>query len=854
MGGGAEQRTPASFAPTGSTTGHGGPPAASGRRAAGGARTGTATAEAGAARAVRKPAGYHRFIDYPRHDKTGWRRWLPSWRLLLGLFLTGVVAVVLVIVIWYNSVPVPNPSDLAGYQTTTVYFSDGTTPMGSFSEQNRVIVGQDQIPQHVRDAVVAAEDRTFYENPGINPTGIARALWQNLRGGHRQGGSSITQQYAERYYHNTSVTDVRGKIEEAMLAVKLARLEDKDVILANYLNTIYFGRDSYGIETAARAYFGVGVADLDVSQAALLAGVIPSPNNFDPRVSPEQATRRWNYVLDGMVVTGALTQAERDAQVFPAVVDFAPPQVYAGPNGYLLDMVRREIIAQSGISETDLDHSGFQIVTTIDRGLQEMAVAAVTTTLPADKPANLQTALVTLERQTGAILALYGGADYITRAQNAVTQDMAQAGSTFKPFTLVAYLEAGGSLKSTYEGRNRMPVEGFPDGVRNFGDSNYGKLGVLEATARSVNAVFAQMNVEVGFDRTLEVAQKAGVCASWARAEEACALFDNQHYASNVLGTASPHPIDMAQAFNTLAAQGARTEPFIVRSVTYPDGEVAYENTQTPEQVFAADIMADTTYALRQPIEAAGGTARGARAVGQPVAGKTGSSNDNMSAWFIGYSMYMTTAVAMYQEAPDGSQESITPFGGERQITGGTFPLKVWTAFMTPAHQGREVIDFPPPSDVGTPNTPPMVAVPNVVGMAEADAVAALQAVLLVPASSQASDPTVPVGNVIAQDPSGGEVEQGSTVNISVSTGPGETAVPDVVGQKERSATSQLESAGFTVAVEQAADLTVPSGDVISQSPGAGSTAPPGSTVTIVVSTGPPVVVDPLPPPPPPAP
>ena len=846
MGGGAEQRPPASFAPTGSTTGHGGPPAATGRRAAGGARTGTPSAAAGAARAVGQPTGYHRFIDYPRHDKTGVRRWLPSWRLLLGLFLTGVVAVVLVIVIWYNSVPIPTPSDLAEYQTTTVYFSDGTTPMGSFAEQNRVIVGQDKIPQHVRDAVVAAEDRSFYENPGINPAGIARALWQNLRGGHRQGGSSITQQYAERYYHSTSITDVRGKIEEAMLAVKLARVEDKDVILVNYLNTIYFGRDSYGIETAARAYFGVGVADLDVSQAALLAGVIPSPNNFDPRVSPEQATRRWNYVLDGMVVTGALTQAERDAQVFPAVVDFAPPEVYAGPNGYLLDMVRREIIAQSGITETDLDHGGYQIVTTIDQGLQQMALEAVQT-LPADKPANLQTALVTLERQTGAILALYGGADYITRAQNAVTQDIAQAGSTFKPFTLVAYLEAGGSLKSTYEGRNRMPVEGFPDGVRNYGDSNYGKLGILEATARSVNAVYAQMNVEVGFDKTLEVAQKAGVCASWARAEEDCALFDNQHVPSNVLGTASPHPLDMAQAFNTLAAQGARTEPFIVRTVTYPDGEVAYENTQTPEQVFAADIMADTTYALRQPIEAAGGTARGARAVGQPVAGKTGSSNDNMSAWFIGYSMYMTTAVAMYQEAPDGSQESITPFGGERAITGGTFPLQVWTAFMTPAHQGREVIEFPPPSDVGTPNTPPMVAVPNVVGMTEADAVAALQAVLLVPATSQASDPTVPAGSVIAQDPTGGEAEQGSTVNLAISTGPGEEAVPDVVGQKESSATSQLEKDGFTVTVTQAADLTVPAGDVISQSPVGGSTAPPGSAVTIVVSTGP-AVVDPAPP------
>lgn len=838
-------------------------PASSGtRRTTGGAATraaGGAGAAAGGTRAAAKAknaprTGYHRVIDYPRQNLRGVRRWLPSWRLLLGLAATGIAVVVLGIVVWYSQVKIPTPSDFAAYQTTTVYFSDGTTKMGEYAEQNRTIVAGDQIPQVMRDAVVAAEDRTFYENPGINPAGIARAVYLNITGKDRQGGSSITQQYAERYYVGKTTTDIRGKIEEAMLAVKLARVEDKDEILTNYLNTIYFGRDSYGIEAASQAYFGKSVADVTVSEAALLAGLIPSPNNFDPRISQTQAERRWNYVLDGMVATGALTQADRDAQTFPAVADFNVADVYAGPNGYLLDMVRRELLA-AGFTDADLDQRGYRITTTIDKGLQDMAVSAIAS-MPADHSPNLKASLVTLQPNTGAILALYGGPDFITQPLNIATQGVTQAGSTFKPFTLVAYLENGGSLKSRYAGTNRIPVEGFSDGVRNYGDSSYGQLTVLEATARSVNAVYAQMNVEVGPDKTLDVADRAGACASWARAEEDCGLFDNQHVPVNVLGTASPHPIDMAQAFNTFASMGNRYEPFIVSKVEYLDGSgLAYENSQQPEQVFAQDVMADTIYALRQPIEAPGGTARSASEVGMPVAGKTGSTNENKGAWFIGFTAHMTTAVTLYQEAVDADgkvvQESITPFGGHQYVTGGTVPLDIWKAFMIPANAGREVIPFPEPADIGTPNTPPVVAVPNVVGMTEAEATSTLQGAGFALMVLTASDPSVPEGSVISQNPSG-EAEQGSTVTITVSTGPGDAEVPNVVGKTEGDATSTLEGAGFAVATEYAEDATVPSGQVISQNP-SGGTAPPGSTVTIVVSTGPPVVVDP-PPPTPPAP
>ncbi|WP_149203433.1 transglycosylase domain-containing protein [Actinotalea subterranea] len=767
------------------------------------------------------------------------RRWLPSWRLVLGTFVTFMALGAGVIVAMYMQTEVPTPDEFADAQTTTVYFSDGTTEMGTFAAQNRVIV--DSIPQHVQDAVVAAEDRTFYENAGINVTGIARALWNNLTGGSQQGGSSITQQYAERYYIGQTVSDYRGKLEEAFIAIKLDREQDKQEILSNYLNTIYFGRDSYGIEVASRNYFGVPAADLTVAQGALLAGIIPSPNNWDPRTNPEKAEQRWNYVLDGMVTIGRLTQAERDAQVYPETIEYSRSDKLAGTNGYLLDMAKREVLAKSPVTEAEFNTRGYKIVTTIDANVQAMAVQAIAE-MPADRPANVHAGLVTLDPLSGGIVALYGGPDYLVQARNAVTQDVAQAASTFKPFTLVAYLEAGGSLKSRFVGTNKMDVADWKD-IRNFGGTSYGKIEVLEATAKSVNAVYAQMNNEVGPEATLDVARRAGI------PEEA---LENQGYISNVLGTASPHPLDLAEAYNTFAAQGLHMDPFIVKSVEYLDGGLVYEGgTDAPERVFAEDVMADTTYALTQVVESRGGTARKAADVGHPVAGKTGSSNDNLSAWFVGYTRHLTTAVALYQVAADGNPEPIADFGGYDQVTGGTVPLDIWTAYMKRAMEGREVLEFPERADVGEPNTPPMVAVPGVVGMPEAEARAAIEGAGLGVNVQQANDANVPSGSVISQDPGGGtEIAQGTAVTIVVSTGPGTTAVPNVVGQPVASAQSTLQGAGFVVTTTQQTSATVPQGQVISQNPGSGTSAAPGSTVTLVVSSGtgvvePPPVVPP---------
>lgn len=814
--------------------------AAAGRPAAGG--TGAATRPAAAAgqtrRAAARPTGKRRLIDYPRQGKRGIRRWLPSWRLVLGTFLTFVALGIGAFVYAYASTDIPPASEFAKGQTTTVYYSDGATVLGTFGEQNRVIVESSAIPEHVKAAVVAGEDRSFYENPGINPSGILRALWNNVRGGDKQGGSSITQQYAERYYFDTTVSDYRGKLKEALLAIKLDRQQDKDEILSTYLNTIYFGRDSYGVETAAQSYFGVSVTDLDVSQAALLAGIIPSPNNFDPRIDPVQAERRWNYVVDGMVETGALTQAERDALVYPQTIEFTRSDTLGGPQGYLLDEVRKEILARSPITEDDLNLTGYKIVSTIDAGLQQMAVTAAQA-LPPDKDPRTKIALVTLNPADGSIVTMYGGPDYVSSPRNAVTQDTAQAASTFKPFTLTAYLEKGGSLKSRYDGNSLISVEGFPDPVRNFGRGNgesFGKIDVVKATANSVNSVYAQMNTEVGPATTLDVARRAGLDEK---------VLEGQEVSANVLGTASPTPLMMAEAYNTFAAQGLHMEPFMVRTVEYLDGGVVYEGASPPERVFAEDVMADVTYALTQVVE--NGTAEKAQAVGHPVAGKTGTSNDNKSAWFIGYTRHLTTAVALYQVGEDNSVQPITAFGGYGQITGGSVPLDVWTAYMTPAMQGREVLEFPERADVGEPNTPPLVDVPSVVGMAEADARATLEAAGFAVGADSANDPNVPEGSVISQNPAGGQAEQGSGVTIVLSAGPGTAAIPNVVGMDAGGARSTLEGAGFSVAATTQENATVPKDQVISQSPGGGTDAAPGSTVTIVVSSGPPATVEPSP-------
>ncbi|MCI2236949.1 penicillin-binding protein [Paenibacillus sp. TRM 82003] len=606
-----------------------------------------------------------------------------------GLFVAGLVLGVAGFATAYALVEVPDPNELADAQTSTVYYSDGTTPIGTFSEVNRQDVDIEQVPEVVQHAVLSAEDRSFYENRGVSPSGIARALWSNLSEGTQQGGSTITQQYVKNYYLSAEQTYTR-KAKEFFLALKIDQQQTKAETLEDYLNTVYFGRGAYGIQAAAQEYFGVDVEQLDASQGALLAAVLKAPSNYDPHNDAEAAAQRVDYVLDGMVEEGWLTAEERAAAGLPETVEDTDDNELAGPEGYLLDTVKRELVSTVGLTEAEVERGGLSIVTTFDAQAQAAAVEAVQDRLPEELPEGFHAALSAIDPATGGVVAMYAGADYLERQRNAVTQDTAQAGSTFKPFTLVAALEEGTSLRSTYSGASPMTVDDWK--VSNFGGRSYGRINLLTATANSVNTVYAQLNEEVGPEATRDVAIRAGYPQGTA------GLADQDTTISNVLGTASPHPIDVTQAYATFAAQGVRTQWHTIVNVTDADGTRSYTASPAQERVFSEDVVADATYAMQQVVQQ--GSGRYARNLGRPAAGKTGTSSSNKSAWFAGYTPQLAASVALYQSGPDGEAQSLDLGGGE--VTGGSYPVRIWTDFMEGALEGTEEQDFPDPAYVGS--------------------------------------------------------------------------------------------------------------------------------------------------------
>ncbi|MDO5723150.1 MAG: transglycosylase domain-containing protein, partial [Flaviflexus sp.] len=629
-----------------------------------------------------------------RRKRRGWRRLIPTWRFFVGAFLLLAAVGAGAFGYLYATTDVPEPDDFALAETTTVYYADGETQIGSFAEVRRTSVALDTLPDYVPHAVVASEDQSFYENAGIDLKGIARAFINNVRGGARQGGSTLTQQYAERYYLGET-TGYAGKVREAVLALKIDKQQSKDQVLENYLNTIYFGRGAYGIEEAAKTFFGVPAAELNLSQTALLVAIIPAPSAWDPAVNLEKAQTRYERVLNRMVEDGWITADEAKATSFPDVLPVDNRNAYEGPNGYLLQAVRSELVASETFTEAELDTRGLKITTTIDEEMQGYALEAIDT-LPEDRPANNYVGLVSVDPANGEIKALYGGADFLERQRNAVTQDRAQGGSTFKPFALVAALENGIPLQKTYSSASPMEIGGTT--FENYQLRGLGTINLLTATANSVNTVFVQLNEEVGPAATKDVAIRAGI------PEDTPGLTEDL---ANVLGPASPRPIDVARAYSTFAAQGVRTTPHIVATVSDAEGNVIYRGDTTGERVFDEDVMAGTTYALQQ-VTGPNGTARKVGQIGRPVAGKTGTSSHMMSAWFAGFVPQLVTVVDMYQVGPNGEEQSLEPFGQYRYVEGGSYPADLWLEFMSRATLDMEVKDFPPPSKKAyTPPPPP---------------------------------------------------------------------------------------------------------------------------------------------------
>ena len=615
------------------------------------------------------------------------------WKRLLLLGSAGsVLGVALLVGVGYAMTDVPEPNESAVATATRILYSD-RSEMGRVGQENRIPVPLSKVPEHVQLAVLSAEDRGHYTNPGINPKGITRALFANVRGGGvEQGGSSITQQYAKNAFLTQDRTFSR-KVKEVFIALKMSRTVEKDKILEDYLNTIYFGRQASGIEVASQVYFGRPVDQLSVAQGAVLAASIKSPASLDPQKHPEYAKARWEYVLDGMVKQGWLTEADRAKQVYPPVAKIGAGNRnndLSGPKGHVIQQVLAELETK-GFDEAELSGGGLVVETTIRKKAQEAAIAAVQD-LTGDKPKedDLQGALVSVQPGTGQVWAYYGGATG-TGFDFAKNNEVGRSpGSSFKPYVLATALEEGLSLRTRLDGNNEKDFPGIPEPIENFGEESYGRVDLIEATQRSINTAYFELGLEVGPKKVAELAHRAGIPDS-TKLEQP----DGTVEGGIALGKYDVQVIDQAVGFATFANRGVPAKPFMVRKVEDDGTAVDPAEAEVGERAFSEDVAADATYAMQQVVER--GTGRGARLDGgREAAGKTGTSSDNEDAWFVGYTPQLSTAVWLGY-----AQKKTIEIDGV-EATGGGFSSRIWKAYTDIALEGQPEEDFPEPVYVGS--------------------------------------------------------------------------------------------------------------------------------------------------------
>ncbi len=600
----------------------------------------------------------------------------------------GFIAGSVLFALAYFTVNIPDPNAYVNSQSTIIQYSNGSE-IGRVGTQNRQIVPLAEIPLNVRHAVLAAEDRGFYSNRAFSVTGILRALLNNLKGGSLQGGSTITQQYAKTAFLNPSRT-IQRKIKELVISIKLENQLSKDQIFESYLNTIYFGRGSYGVMTASQQYFNRNVNQLTNAQAAVIASILRSPGLYDPafkKVNLERLQGRFEYVKQGMIEAGWLDKDAAAKMKFPTVAPRATSGQLSGPKGHVIEAVTKEL-AKLGFSQDQLLVGGLVIKTTLDQKAQQSAVDAVNKFYPKGAPADLRIGLAAIRPGTGEVLAMYGGRDYLERQLNDATQSITQPGSNFKPFALIAALEQGIPLTSMWNGDSPQTFDdaGKPYEVGNYGLQGWGQVSLLFATEHSINTVYVPLGIKVGPAAVVDVARRAGI-------PESVAMMPTP---SVVLGVASPHVIDVANAYATFAAQGVKSKPYLVSQVIGSNKGVLYEAKPETQEVFSKEVMADLTYALKRVVTNGTGTA--ALALGRPAAGKTGTSQSDASAWFSAYTPQIAASVAFFR---DNATLTLNGIGGMNSVTGGSFPARIWTAFMKGALKGEPVMEFPAPSNIG---------------------------------------------------------------------------------------------------------------------------------------------------------
>jgi penicillin-binding protein 1A len=568
------------------------------------------------------------------------------------------------------------------------------------NNQNVVLVGPYQIAPAMKHAIIAIEDRRFYSNSGYDVRGIGRALWADITSGETvQGGSTITQQFVKIALEAQGERTVLQKLREAALAYHLTRKWSKEKILTEYLNAIYFGNGAYGIESAARVYFGkrhgwgqtggcgstsasMCAAQLTTPEAAFLAGIVQSPNAYDPIAHPAAAKRRRDLVLRAMREQGYITEsqyADDVLEALPTQTDLTPPQERSEAP-YFTSWVRQQVVDHFGPFKA---FSGsLQVTTSLDLDLQRAAETAIGQLLPPDSGLP-SAALVAIENRTGEVRAMVGGEDYAERPFNLATQGQRQPGSTFKPFVLTAALQAGiepGSLWSSREKEFPVPNSGGGEYfvVRNYNEAYAGTQSLSGATTTSDNSVFAEVGIEVGTKRIARVARRMGIRTPIST-----------NYAM-ILGGLSQGvtPLDMAHAYQTIASGGRRIwnpklgapgkGPIGIHLVRDADGEVLIDNRRTLEatRVMSPAVAATVTQILQTVVSY--GTGEAARLPGF-AAGKTGTTENYGDAWFVGWNERFT--VAVWVGYPDKLVPMLTEYGG-KPVAGGTYPALIWRAFM----------------------------------------------------------------------------------------------------------------------------------------------------------------------------
>ncbi len=642
--------------------------------------------------------------DKPKRPRrTGWRRLIPTWRMVLGTFVTGVLILMGLFALGYYMVKIPAANTAATKQSNVYLYADGTE-LARDGSVNREILPLSQISKDAQHAALAAEDRDFYSESAVDPKAMLRAAWNTASGKGKQSGSTITQQYVKNYYLGQEQTVTR-KVKEFFISIKLDREKSKNDIFEGYLNTSFFGRNAYGIQAAAQAYYGVDAKDLTIGQSAYLAALLNAPSEYDVVAHPENkaaAVARWNYVLDGMVAKKWLTQAERQKVTWPAPRQQVVAAGMSGQRGYLVQAIKDYLTTNKIVDEDTLAAGGYRITTTLQKSKQDAFVKAVNDQVMSklDKKNRevdryVRAGGVAIDPTTGKVLAMYGGIDYTKQYVNNATRRDYQVGSTFKPFVFTSAVQNGSHTQdnvaitpnTVYDGTDKRPVQGWPGGAyapENEDNVSYGPITVRTATDKSVNAVYAQMAVDVGPSKVKQTAIDLGLPATTP---------DMNPYPSIALGTATASVLDMAEGYATLANHGKHGTYTLIEKIS-KDGT---EDVQLPQQATTRAVSreaADTTTSMLQSV-VANGTATAAQAAGRPAAGKTGTAEEDRAAWFAGYTPQLATVVSVMGQNPDtGRQESLYGAMGLARVNGGGAPAQIWAQFTQAALKGQPVKDF----------------------------------------------------------------------------------------------------------------------------------------------------------------